>query len=44
MKSLVESGLAWPREMIEHGAVVLAAMDDLLGVLPSDDIREAVAF
>lgn len=44
LKSLVDSQLAWPREMLEHGAFVLAGMDDLLRVLPTDGIREAVAF
>ncbi len=44
LKSLVDAGLAWPREMVEHGAFVLAGMDDLLRVLPTDGIREAVAF
>lgn len=44
LKSLVESGLTWPREMIDHGAFVLAGMDELLRVLPTDGIREAVAF
>ena len=44
LKSLVESGLEWPRKMLDHGALVLSATDDLLRVLPTDDIREAVAF
>jgi DNA processing protein len=44
MKSLVESGLAWPREMVDHGAFVLAGMEELLRVLPTDGIREAIAF
>ncbi len=44
LKSLVDAGLTWPREMIDHGAFVLAGMDDLLRVLPTDGIREAVAF
>ena len=44
LKSLVESGLPWPREMIDHGAFVLNDMADLLDVLPTDEIREAVSF
>ena len=44
LKSLVESKLAWPRELLDHGALVLAGMDELLRVLPTDGIREAVAF
>lgn len=44
LKSLVDAGLAWPREMVEHGAFVLAGMDDLLRVLPTNGIRKAVAF
>ena len=44
LKSLVDSELAWPREMIDHGAFVLAGMEDLLRVLPTDGIREAIAF
>lgn len=44
LKSLVDSGPAWPREMIEHGAFVLNHMADLLDILPTDEIREAVSF
>ena len=44
LKSLVESGLKWPREMLDHGATILSATDDLLGALPTDEIRDAVAF
>jgi DNA processing protein len=44
LKSLVDAGLPWPREMIEHGAFVLNDMADLLEVLPTDEIREAVSF
>lgn len=44
LKSLVESGLEWPRKMLDHGALVLSGVDDLLRALPTDDIREAVAF
>lgn len=44
LKSLVDAGLPWPREMIDHGAFVLNDMADLLGVLPTDDIREAASF
>lgn len=44
LKSLVDAGLPWPREMIEHGAFVLNDMADLLDVLPTDEIREAVSF
>lgn len=44
LKSLVDAGLPWPREMIEHGAFILNDMDDLLAVLPTDEIRDAVSF
>lgn len=44
LKSLVDSGLEWPRKMLDHGALVLSGVDDLLRALPTDDIREAVAF
>lgn len=44
LKSLVDAGLAWPPEMVEHGAFVLNDMTDLLDVLPTDEIREAVSF
>lgn len=44
LKSLVESALKWPREMLDHGATILSATDDLVRVLPTDEIREAVAF
>lgn len=44
LESLVDSQLAWPREMMDHGAFVLTKMDDLFDVLPTDGIREAVAF
>lgn len=44
LKSLVDSGLSWPQEMINHGAFVLNEMADLLEVLPTDDIREAISF
>ncbi len=41
LKSLVESGLEWPRRMLDHGARVLSASEDLLCVLPTADLREA---
>ncbi len=44
LRSLVDSGLAWPREMLDHGAFVLNDMADLLSVLTVGDLREAVAF
>lgn len=44
LKSLVETSLAWPREMLDHGALVLAMTDDLLRILPTDGLREPVAF
>lgn len=44
LKSLVEAGLSWPRDMMDHGAFVLNDMADLLDVLPTDEIREAVSF
>lgn len=44
LKSLVDTGLSWPTEMVDHGAFVLNEMADLLDVLPTDEIREAVSF
>lgn len=44
LESLVDAGLPWPREMVEHGAFVLHDMADLLDVLPTDEIRDAVSF
>lgn len=44
LKSLVGSELKWPKEMIDHGAMVLTRTEDLLDILPTDAIREAVAF
>lgn len=44
LKSLVDSTLTWPREMLDHGALVLEQIEDLFPVLPTGDIREAVSF
>lgn len=44
LKSLVDVGLPWPREMVDYGAFVLHEMADLLDVLPTDEIRDAVSF
>lgn len=44
LKSLVDSELAWPREMLNYGAFVLAHPGDLLEHLPSDGLRDAVSF
>lgn len=44
LKSLADSDLKWPQQLIEHGAFVLSAVDDLIRVLPTDGIREAIAF
>lgn len=44
LQSLVASGLAWTSDMLNHGARVLSGTDDLLQVLPTDDIRDAVSF
>jgi DNA processing protein len=44
LQSLVASGLAWTADMLNHGARVLSATEDLLQVLPTDDIRDAVSF
>ena len=44
LKSLVDTPLSWPREMLDHGALVLERMDDLLRTLPSDGFRDAVSF
>jgi len=44
LRSLAESGLKWPREMLDHGAFVLDEIDDLLAVLPTDGLGDAVSF
>jgi len=44
LKSLLEPDLKWPREMLDYGASVLTHVDDLMKVLPGDDIRDAVSF
>ena len=44
LQSLVASGLAWTAEMMTYGARVLSGTEDLLMVLPNDDIRDAVSF
>lgn len=44
LKSLLETDLKWPGEMLEYGAGVLTHIDDLMKVLPGDDIRNAVSF
>jgi hypothetical protein len=44
LKSLVESAVTWPREMLNHGAYVLSSPADLLRVLPTEGIRDAFSF
>jgi len=44
LKSLVESELEWPREMLAYGAMVLSTLDDLISMLPTDGFCEAVSF
>ena len=44
LKSLLEADVKWPREMLDYGASVLMHVDDLMKVLPGDDIRDAVSF
>jgi len=44
LKSLLDANLKWPREMLDYGASVLARVEDLMKVLPGDDIRDAVSF
>ncbi|MFV8754775.1 DNA-processing protein DprA [Nannocystaceae bacterium ST9] len=44
LRSLVESELEWPREMISYGAMVLSTMDDLFSMLPTDGFCEAAPF
>jgi DNA processing protein len=44
LQSLLEADLKWPREMLDYGASVLTHVDDLMKVLPGDDIRDAVSF
>jgi DNA processing protein len=43
-RSLFDAKLKWPHEMLEYGASVLSKVEDLLKVLPGDDIRDAVSF
>jgi DNA processing protein len=44
LKSVVDAGQPWAREMLDYGAFVLSKEDDLLQILPSEGLREAVAF
>ncbi len=44
LKSLLDKDLKWPKEMLEYGAVALADIEELMKVLPDDDIRDAVSF
>lgn len=44
LRSLVDSGLKWPREMLDHGAFVLDNVEELLAVLPTDGLGDAVSF
>ncbi len=44
LRSVVESSLEWPKQMRDYGALTLTRATDLLDLLPSDDIRHAVAF
>lgn len=44
LQSLVDAGHPWPATMIEHGAFVLNDVQEVLEVLPTDDIRAAAAF
>lgn len=46
LKSVVDNpDLAWPREMLQYGAFVLAEFGELLDVLPAADVpAEALAF
>lgn len=44
LKSLVDSGLTWAKEMVDHGAFVLHKLTELFDVLPTDGIREAPSF
>ena len=44
LQSLLDTDLEWPREMMTYGARALSDLDELLAILPRDDIRRAVAF
>lgn len=37
LQSLVDSGLEWPAKMVDHGAFVLNALEDLMDILPNDE-------
>jgi hypothetical protein len=40
----VATGRSWIAEMLSHGGRVLSDADDLLQVLPTNDIRDVVSF
>jgi len=45
LKSLVDSGISWPKKMIDYGAFVLNDMADLLdNILLTEEIDEAIPF
>ena len=44
LKSLLGADLKWPHVMLDYGARVLTGVEDLMKVLPGDDIRDAVSF
>ena len=44
LRSLVDSGVKWPSDLLDHGAFVLDETGDLLEMLPTDGLGDAVAF
>lgn len=44
LKSLVDTGLEWPKRMVAHGAIVLHDVNALLDALPASSIRDAASF
>lgn len=44
LRSLLDANLTWPREMMKYGARVLTETDELVELLPRDDVHAAVAF
>lgn len=41
LRSLLEADLKWPQEMVKYGAQVLSKTEDLLELLPRDDVHAA---
>lgn len=44
LRSLLDANLQWPQEMMKYGAQVLSNTEDLLELLPRDDVHAAASF